>query len=686
MNILNNDIKYIKGVGPARSKLLNKIGIFTVEDALYYFPKGYDDRSEIRKISEARLGEKNTLKCSIVSAPENFKTRNRLTITKVRVKDETGSAFCIWFNQPYMKTRFKKGDEFFINGKVERRFGQIQINSPIMESTSTGKNLYTSSIIPIYGLTKNLSHNTMIRIMKNVVDTSLDNIGETFSEDILKKYRLVQKKQALHDIHFPANKKAYLLARERLVFEELFMLQLSLFFLKKKNTESKEGIRFLRGKEEIYKFLDTLPYKLTEAQQMVMDDVIKDMEDKFPMNRLIQGDVGSGKTVIAVTAMLKAVVNGYQSAMMVPTEILAEQHYQTVKNMLYPFGINVLLLTSRLTEREKRIHLEQIESGVSDVIIGTHSVIQANIKFNRLGLVITDEQHRFGVTQRAELARKAENPDVLVMSATPIPRTLMHVLYGDLDISIIDQLPAGRKAIKTYHIFPSMRKRLEKFILNEIKKGRQVYMVCSLIEDSDNIDAISAVQLYDYAKKRFNNIKVGLLHGKLKENQKEDIMEKFYQGDIDILVSTTVIEVGVNVPNSTIMVIENAERFGLAQLHQLRGRVGRGNYQAYCILISDLKSKVARERIKVMVNTNDGFEIAEKDLKIRGPGEFFGVKQHGIPELKIADLSKDIRILELAKKAAQEIIDKSDENEEYKKLLYIAVQNFKNKIKQIALN
>ncbi|ADH61062.1 ATP-dependent DNA helicase RecG [Thermoanaerobacter mathranii subsp. mathranii str. A3] len=679
---LNLDIQYVKGVGPKRAKLLKKLGIQTVEDLLFYFPKDYENRSSILKIEDLTVGEKQTFKGYIVGSPREIKT-SRVIITKVPVKDGTGAVELVWYNQPYIKNNLKIGEEYIINGKLRFKYGQLIVENPVIEKSEDFK-LNTGRIVPIYGLTEGLTQNAIRKIMFNALKEYVQEVEEFFDEEFLSEKRLMDIKSALININFPQNEAYLEQAKYRFKYQELFLLQMALFLMKG-SAKEKKGIKFERV--DLKPFIMGLPFKLTQAQVKVLKEIIADMNSHKVMNRLVQGDVGSGKTVVAACSMYIAVKNGYQVAMMAPTEILAKQHYSTLKELFKNTDIKIGLLSGSLSPSNKKEVLEKIKKGDYDIIVGTHALIEDDVVFNNLGLCITDEQHRFGVRQRALLTQKGKNPDVLVMTATPIPRTLALILYGDLDISIIDQLPPGRKKVKTYVISSSVRKKAYEFAMKEVKKGRQVYVVCPLIEESDKISAMSAEIVYrEIYKDAFKEAKVGLLHGKMADSEKEKVMEEFVNGKIDILVSTTVIEVGVNVPNATVMIIENAERFGLAQLHQLRGRVGRSEFQSYCILISYSNSDVAKKRLGVLAQTSDGFKIAEKDLEIRGPGEFLGLRQHGLPEFKIANIVEDIDILKIVQKDVEELLKKDPKLENYPKIKNILLNQFYQKLEGIILN
>ncbi|ABY94959.1 MULTISPECIES: ATP-dependent DNA helicase RecG [Thermoanaerobacter] len=679
---LNLDIQYVKGVGPKRAKLLKKLGINTVEDLLFYFPKDYENRSDILKIEDLKVGEKQTFRGYIAGSPREIKT-SKVIITKVPVKDGTGAVELVWYNQPYIKNNFKIGEEYIINGKLQFKYGQLIVENPVLEKSEDFK-LNTGRIVPIYGLTEGLTQNAIRKIMFNALHDYVQEVEEFFDEEFLSEKGLMDIKNALININFPQNEAYLEQAKYRFKYQELFLLQMALFLMKR-SVKEKKGIKFEQA--DLKPFLMGLPFKLTLAQIKVLKEIIADMNSHKVMNRLVQGDVGSGKTVVAACSMYIAVKNGYQVAMMAPTEILAKQHYYTLKELFRNTDIKIGLLSGSISPSNKKEVLEKIKNGDYDIVVGTHALIEDNVIFNNLGLCITDEQHRFGVRQRALLTQKGENPDVLVMTATPIPRTFALILYGDLDISIIDQLPPGRKKVKTYVISSSVREKAYEFAMKEVKKGRQVYVVCPLIEESDKINAMSAEIVYrEIYKDAFKEAKVGLLHGKMADSDKEKVMEEFVNGKIDILVSTTVIEVGVNVPNATVMIVENAERFGLAQLHQLRGRVGRSEFQSYCILISYSNSDIAKKRLGVLAQTSDGFKIAEKDLEIRGPGEFLGLRQHGLPEFKIANIFEDIDVLKRVQKDVEELLEKDPKLENYPKLRSILLNQFYQKLEGIILN
>ena len=677
---LKKDIQFIKGVGPSRVKLLNKLGINNLEDLITYYPRNYEDRGKPKTISELVDGEEALISAFVVARMSEVRIRKNLTLCKVVVRDETGTAQITWYNQSYLKNSLKVNERYKFYGKVSNKYGKIDIQSPVFEPE--GETKKTGKIIPIYPLTYSLSQNTIRKIIENGLSEVNGKLEETIPEYLLEKYSLCDINTAISKIHFPDNFAEFNLARKRLVFEELLSMQLALLSLKNKYEVKKTGIAFDKS-AKMSDVIDNLPFKLTGAQTRVLEEIDSDMEKDRPMNRLLQGDVGSGKTVIALIAAYKAVKSGYQAAIMAPTAILASQHLETFLDILGDTGIRCELLISAITKKKKEELLGRLERGEIDIIIGTHALLEENVKFNKLGLVVTDEQHRFGVRQRAIIAEKGNNPDVLVMTATPIPRTLALILYGDLDISIIDELPPNRKKIETYAVKKDMEQRVNAFVSKNIDEGRQCYIVCPLVEENEEINAKSVMEIFEeYKTKIFPNYKVEYLHGKMKQKEKDAIMEEFKNGNINILISTTVIEVGVNVPNANIMIIQNAERFGLAQLHQLRGRVGRGEHQSYCILKYEGNSRIIKERMDVITKTNDGFVISEKDLELRGSGEFFGTRQHGIPEFKIANLFEDMTILKGVQAVALSIIDKDPylENKENEKLKKMVENKFKDRI------
>ena len=676
---LNKDVKFIKGVGPNRVKLLNKIGIYTLKDLITYYPRTYEDRSKPKNICECTNGEEVLIEGIVCNRISEVRMHGK-TMQKLIIRDETMSANITWFNQSYLKNRFEVGKKYKFYGRINNQYGKISMTSPVFDDIDKDNN--TGKIIPIYPLTFSLSQNVLRKIIENGLSEIEGKIEETLPEKMLKEYKLEELNKAIKEIHFPQEFKEFDKARNRLVFEELFAVQLALLELKNKYITEDKGIQFSKY-AKMSDIINELPFKLTKAQLRVLEEIDNNMESDKPMNRLLQGDVGSGKTVVAMCAAYKAIKSGYQAAIMAPTAILASQHLENFKKIFDRLNIKCELLISGITKKKKEEILQELKEEKIDILIGTHALIEENVVFKNLGLVVTDEQHRFGVKQRTKIAQKGENPDVLVMTATPIPRTLALILYGDLDISIIDELPPNRKQIETFAVGKNMTQRVNLFIKKQIQQGRQAYIVCPLVEDDEESNLKSVEKLYEeYKTTIFPEYKVEYIHGKMKTKDKDSIMKDFKDGKIDILISTTVIEVGVDVPNSNIMVIENAERFGLAQLHQLRGRVGRGEYESYCILKCEGKSETTKKRMKVMCETNDGFIISEKDLELRGAGDFFGTMQHGIPEFKIANLFEDIPILKLAQEAATKIINEDPylAKEENARLKYLVKDKFMDRI------
>lgn len=686
MDVLDKNIQFVKGIGPKKASKLNKLNIFTIKDLLYYFPRAYEDRSNVKKIWQLAHDEKACTK-GVISDIKSHTAKNKIKVTKFIIRDETGFLSLAFFNQEYLTKVFKKGDSVIAYGKVKREGGFLEMNSPDIEHF-TNSPTTTCKLIPVYPLTYGVTNKDIMNTVKNVYLSEKVNIQEYLPQNIINKYKLCSIDFAVKNLHMPKDKQSLKIALYRMIFEEFLILQMGLFYFKN-GIDSSKGIKFEK-KDRLNDIIKFLPFDLTNAQYRAFNEIVEDMISDNVMNRLVQGDVGSGKTVVAVLVLALAVLNGYQGALMAPTEILARQHYESLSQTLSPFDINVDLLVGSLTKKQKEKVLEKIKNQEIDILIGTHALIEDNVEFNNLGIVVTDEQHRFGVRQRAKLSIKGNNPDILVMTATPIPRTLALILYGDLDISIIDELPPGRQPIET-KAFDSKKRDFiyTNFVRDEIDKGRQVYIVCPLVEESEAVEAKAAEDLKEELKQKyFSDLNVEVLHGKMKPSLKDQIMNDFKNNEIQILVSTTVIEVGVNVPNATLMIIENAERFGLAQLHQLRGRVGRGKHKSHCILIYSSKTNICKERMEIMEETNDGFKISEKDLEIRGPGEFFGTRQHGLPELKVANIFKHIKILKLAQEEAKNILkdDKNLNKNENLLLKREIIEKFSDIDKEISLN
>lgn len=647
---LTDDIGQIKNIGEQRQKRLNGLGIYSVEDILEYFPRNYEDRSVISPISELVPNSSAGFVAKFADKPA-LTMRGKLKIVRARLYDKTGGIDAVWFNQPYLKNSFNVGSQYWFFGKITEKLGMLQVESPEWELYDPQKrSLSNGRIIPVYPLTQGLTQKVLRSVIKQALDEAGNEIKEFLPPDIISEYSLADRRYAIENIHFPKTDADFFKARQRLVFDEFFLLQMRLLQLKGTIKKEKNGI--IAENTDISPVLDALGFELTQAQANVLNDIKKDMQSGYVMNRLVQGDVGSGKTAVAIAAAYIMISNGYQAALMAPTDVLASQHYDGISRLFAKLGIKTELLKSGMKKRDKENAYENIRLGISQMVIGTHALIQDAVVYNKLGLVITDEQHRFGVNQRRQLAQKGESAHVLVMTATPIPRTLGLILYGDLDISTIDTLPPGRQKIDTFAVNTDYRARLYAFVKKLADAGQQCYVICPMIEENEKNDLKAALEHTQTLKKEFPDLNVACLHGKMRSDEKQCIMDAFYSGGINILVSTTVIEVGVNVPNATVMIIENAERFGLSALHQLRGRVGRGSEKSYCILISDSKNKLSKERLSTMCKTANGFEISEKDLQLRGPGDFFGTRQHGLPDMKIANLYKDIPILKQVQKAA----------------------------------
>ncbi|WP_010282524.1 ATP-dependent DNA helicase RecG [Bacillus timonensis] len=651
-SLLQQPVTDIKGIGEETGIQLNEMHIFTILDLLLYFPYRFEDYS-LRDLAEVKHEEKITIEGKVHSEPlltYYNRKRSRLTF-RVLVGRYLITATC--FNRPYYKNKISLNDTITISGKWDQHRQTITVSEIVF-----GPMTKDNRIEPVYSIKGKITVKGMKRFIALALGQFGDLIEDNLPEQLLATYRLLPKKEAIKIMHHPLSHQDLKQARRRFVYEEFLLFQLKMQALRKFEREQTAGSAMTFSIEELEKFMNELPFPLTNAQNRVVNEIIDDLRSPYSMNRLLQGDVGSGKTVVAAISLYAAILAGYQGALMVPTEILAEQHAHSLIELFSAYGVNIQLLTSSVKGKRRREILEQLELGEVHILVGTHALIQDEVNFHKLGLVITDEQHRFGVEQRRILREKGENPDVLFMTATPIPRTLAITVFGEMDVSVIDEMPAGRKKIETYWVKHELLERILVFIEKEIAKGRQAYVICPLIEESDKLDVQNAIDVHSMLSYHFQNkAQVGLMHGRLSADEKEHVMRQFSENEVQILVSTTVVEVGVNVPNATLMVIYDAERFGLSQLHQLRGRVGRGSEQSYCILLADPKSEVGKERMRIMTETNDGFVLSEKDLELRGPGDFFGRKQSGVPEFKVADMVHDYRTLEVARNDASKLIN-----------------------------
>ena len=655
--IEQTSIKEIKGIGEKTQKLFEKVGVSTVGDLIRYYPRGYDVYEDAVPVSEVEEGRTQTITGTVYGRIQVSGSRS-MQVTTLYVKDLTGTIKVIWFRMPFLRNTLAKGGVITLRGRVVRKRDGLVMEHPEIFYPSEKYKEKLNTLQPIYGLTAGLSNNVVSKAVKQALD-GLDLTREFLPDKIRMRYGLAEYNFAIRGIHFPEDKEVFYHARERLVFDEFLAFILTLRKLKDKN-EKLENEYVISKKPEVEEFIRRLPYRLTNAQRKVWEEIASDMASVTTMSRLVQGDVGSGKTIVAVLALLNTAWNGYQGAMMAPTEVLARQHYESITRLFeeYDIRIKVELLTGSMTAKEKRRAYDRIECGYAKIIIGTHALIQDRVNYDCLALVVTDEQHRFGVKQRETFAKKGRVPHVLVMSATPIPRTLAIILYGDLDISVIDELPANRLPIKNCVVDTSYRKTAYSFMRKQVAEGSQCYIICPMVEESEHLEVENVI---DYAsalqEEMGEEINVSYLHGKMKQTEKDDIMERFGKNEIQILVSTTVIEVGIDVPNATVMMIENSERFGLAQLHQLRGRVGRGKYQSYCIFMTGSKSKETKERLDILNKSNDGFKIASEDLRLRGPGDLFGIRQSGLMDFRLGDIYQDARILQMANEAADTLTE-----------------------------
>lgn len=649
---LKDNINTLKGLGPKKTECFNRLNIYNIEDLVYFLPKKYNDKRNTQPICKLLEGQKAYIK-AIVKRVVVTPGHNRKSPLILKIEDSTGSMDIVFFNSKYLAGVFERGKEYTFYGKVIRGKNNIlQMVQPEYDEYLGGP---APGIEPVYHLTKGITQKDFRKFEKASMEC-LDSIKEFLPEKVVSFNKLCDIHFALSNMHFPKGESSFKIARFRMIFEELFVFQTGLSIIKNQGLTRVKGVQFVNNTEE-NSFIESLSFTLTPGQSMAWKEIKDDLESDISMNRLLQGDVGSGKTVIAEIAAFKSHISGFQSAIMAPTEILAKQHFETFSKDFAAFGIKVGLLHSSMKKKDKEEVLSKLATGEISIVIGTHSLIEDNVTFKNLGLIVTDEQHRFGVKQRTKLNAKGEGANLLIMTATPIPRTLAVVLYGDLDSSVIKTMPVGRKPIITESFSFNQRAEVYSKVYEELIKGHQAYVIAPLIEESDELDILSTEELFDELKKMFSKHNVGLLHGNMPQDQKNETMEKFINKEIDILVSTVVIEVGVNVPNATVMVIENSERFGLSQLHQLRGRVGRGDNQSYCYLVSKNSTDISRSRAETLVRTNDGFEIAEEDLKLRGPGDFFGTKQHGLPELKNADLINHFGVLQKIKPQVEKILN-----------------------------
>ncbi len=651
---LSTSVRYIKGIGEQRAKSLEKLRIFTLRDLISYFPRDYEDRRTFRKIRDLEPGETACVTAMAAASPTLNRVRKGMELVKLRAVDETGALDVTFFNQTYMRDHIRAGEQYTFFGKAEVQGSRRTMVNPLVERENS--RTMTGRIMPVYPLTAGISQLTMTRSVEQGLAACRDLLPDPLPDEVRRDHQLCHTGYAYDQIHFPDDENTLAIARRRLAFEELFLLAIGMQVLSRRREElSCAPLRDL----DLTAFYGSLPFSLTGAQQRAVDEILADLASGRPMNRLVQGDVGSGKTMVAAAAMVCAARSGRQTALMAPTEILAEQHYKGLAPLLEGLGIPCALLTGAARAKERRAVLEGLESGRLQAVIGTHALISPDVTYRDLGLVVTDEQHRFGVGQRSALSAKGERPHLLVMSATPIPRTLALMIYGDLDVSVIDELPPGRQRIDTFAVTGAYRPRIYKFLAREIAAGRQAYMICSMVEENGADDRKAVTEYARVLQEQvFPQLRVACVHGRMKGREKEAVMAAFAGGEADILVSTTVVEVGVDVPNATVMVIEDADRFGLSQLHQLRGRVGRGKHKSYCVLITDNRSEETLARMRVMAQTGDGFRIAEEDLRLRGPGDFFGRRQHGLPALKVADLSWDMALLKEAQQAARALLDR----------------------------
>lgn len=682
---LDTDLTYLKGIGPKRAEALAKLGLHTVYDLLYYFPTRYEDRTRVKQIEDLQPGEKESVSATVLYPPETRRIPTRggqRSLTNVLVGDDSGRLKLSWWNQSYIEKQLQIGTKLFLYGKVGEFGGFLQMETPEFEIVGGDDSLSVGRITPVYPLTQGVFQSHLRKAIAQALEKCVHDIPDPLPDWVRKRFELPDLETALRQIHFPDTWPEKEAARARLVFEELFLLQVALAQKRLHAHWDEVGLRHAIEDDAIKKWLGTLPFKLTGAQRRVMNEIRKDLKVGRPMNRLLHGDVGSGKTIVAAYALWTAQQCGYQGALLAPTEILAEQHFSNLTRLFAPLGIEVALLEGSLSAKQKRRIQADLSEGRVSIVVGTHALIQEGIEFDKLSVCVVDEQHRFGVMQRAALAQKGIDglrPDVLVMTATPIPRTLALTIYGDLDVSVLDELPPGRQPIKTVQVKPTQRERAYKFIRDEVKSGRQAYVVCPLVEESEKLAQLKAATALAerLREEELHDLRVGLIHGQMDVRDRDDEMERFRAGMLDVLVSTTVIEVGVDVPNATVMVVEDADRFGLSQLHQLRGRVGRGQFKSTCVLLADAKTDVGRARLQAMVKTQNGFEIAEYDLNLRGPGEFYGTRQSGMPDFRLANIIRDVEVIALARDAATELVnDNPDLSKPEYEALRLALRRF----------
>ncbi len=656
MNALHDSIRSLKGIGDAKAKALEKMDLRTLEDLLNNFPRAYEDRRTCCPISEASPDRPVCIRATVASAPQSAFVRRGMELLKFRASDESGSVYITYFHQNYLKEQFQIGTEYIFYGKVEASGRRRSMTNPVFEPVGRQGTL-TGRILPVYRLSAGISQKLLMGLTRQVLDQCRDQIPAYLPPELTQKLQLAQAPYAYENIHFPRDDLALDQARRRLVFEELFVLCTAIGTVRR---QRKAGAGPQLTVYPMEPFWTSLPFQPTEAQRRAVREAMSDMSYGIPLSRLLQGVVGRGKTLVAAALIWQAFQNGLQSALMAPTEILADQHYTTLTQLLEPLGLRLVRLTGAMKAAAKRQANQLLSSGQAHAVVGTHALLSASVSFQNLALVITDEQHRFGVEQRSALAEKGRQPHVLVMSATPIPRTLALILYGDLDISVLDQLPPGRQKVDTFALGESMRERIWRFVRRLVQEGRQVFVVCPMVEENQDLGPeVKSAETWARVLQQdiFPDLRVGCVHGRMKGREKDAVMASFAAGELDILVSTTVVEVGVDVPNAALMIVENADRFGLSQLHQLRGRVGRGSHKSYCVLFSSSDTPEAMARLSIMTKTNDGFRISEEDLRLRGPGDFLGSRQHGLPEMHVADLSADMRVLKQAQTEAADLLE-----------------------------